>query len=118
MSGRRFLLATRSVGKLRELREIFSGFGLDVVDLSGLGIPETAAEDDLEQYDTFEENALAKTRYFLSCRAASRRSVTIPAWSSMPWAVNRASIASAGRDERISPGERSTMPTTPSLSRE
>jgi len=64
VSGRRFLLATRSAGKLRELREIFSGFGLDVVDLSALGIVETAAEDDLEQYDTFEENALAKTRYF------------------------------------------------------
>ena len=64
MNGRRFLLATRSAGKLRELREIFSGFGLDVVDLSGLGIVETAAEDELEQYDTFEENALAKTRYF------------------------------------------------------
>ena len=59
MSGPRFLLATRSAGKLRELREIFSGFGLDVVDLSALGIVETAAEDDLEQYDMFEENALA-----------------------------------------------------------
>jgi hypothetical protein len=33
VSGRRFLLATRSAGKLRELREIFSGFGLEVVDL-------------------------------------------------------------------------------------
>jgi XTP/dITP diphosphohydrolase len=61
---RRFLLATRSAGKLRELREIFSGFGLEVVDLSGLGILESPAEDDLERYDTFEENALAKTRYF------------------------------------------------------
>jgi XTP/dITP diphosphohydrolase len=64
VSGRRFLLATRSAGKLRELREIFSSLGLEVVDLSGLGIVETAAEDDLERYDTFEENALAKTRYF------------------------------------------------------
>ena len=64
MNGRRFLLATRSAGKLRELREIFSGFGLDVVDLSALGIVETAAEDYLERYDTFEENALAKARYF------------------------------------------------------
>jgi XTP/dITP diphosphohydrolase len=60
----RFLLATRSEGKLRELREIFRGFGLDVVDLSALGIPETADEDDLEQFETFEENALAKARYF------------------------------------------------------
>jgi XTP/dITP diphosphohydrolase len=64
VSGRRFLLATRSAGKLRELREIFSSLGLEVVDLSGLGIPESAAEDDLERYDTFEENALAKARYF------------------------------------------------------
>ncbi|HET6761131.1 MAG TPA: non-canonical purine NTP pyrophosphatase, partial [Gemmatimonadaceae bacterium] len=64
MSRRRFLLATRSAGKLRELREIFSGFGLEVVDLSALGIPETFAEDDLERYDNFEDNALAKARYF------------------------------------------------------
>ena len=64
MSGGRFLLATRSEGKLRELREIFSDFGLEVVDLSTLGIPANAAEDDLEQFETFEENALAKARYF------------------------------------------------------
>ena len=64
MNKRRFLLATRSAGKLRELREIFSGFELEVVDLSALGIAETSAEDDLERYDNFEENALAKARYF------------------------------------------------------
>lgn len=64
MSRRRFLLATRSAGKLRELREIFSGFGLEVVDLSTLGIAETSAEDELEQYDNFEDNALAKARHF------------------------------------------------------
>ena len=64
MSGGRFLLATRSEGKLRELRQIFSDFGLEVVDLSTLGIPVSAAEDDLERFETFEENALAKARYF------------------------------------------------------
>lgn len=64
MISRRFLVATRSAGKLRELREIFSAFGLDVIDLSALGIAETPAEDDLERYTTFEENALAKARYF------------------------------------------------------
>ena len=61
---RRFLLATRSEGKLRELREIFSEFGLEAVDLTTLGIPETARENNLEEFDTFEENALAKARYF------------------------------------------------------
>jgi XTP/dITP diphosphohydrolase len=61
---RRFLLATRSEGKLHELREIFSEFGLDAVDLGTLGIPETAGENNLEEFETFEENALAKARYF------------------------------------------------------
>jgi len=64
VTGRRFLLATRSQGKLRELREIFAHFGLEVVHLSSLGIPELDAEDGLEAFETFEENALAKTRYF------------------------------------------------------
>ena len=64
MRERRFLLATRSEGKLRELREIFSQFDLDVVDLAKLGIEKTAREDDLEAFDTFEDNALAKARYF------------------------------------------------------
>ncbi len=64
MSGQRFLLATRSAGKLRELREIFSGFDLDVVDVASIGILESPAEDGLERYDTFEDNALAKARYF------------------------------------------------------
>jgi XTP/dITP diphosphohydrolase len=64
VSGRRFLLATRSEGKLRELREIFADFGLGVVDLSTLGIPESTRENDLEAFETFQENALAKARYF------------------------------------------------------
>jgi XTP/dITP diphosphohydrolase len=58
------LVATRSAGKLRELREIFSGFGLEVVDPLVLGIAETEAEDNLERFDTFEDNALSKARYF------------------------------------------------------
>jgi XTP/dITP diphosphohydrolase len=64
VSGRVFLLATRSAGKLRELHQIFSEVGISVTDPRSLGIPETPAEDDLEHYETFEENALAKTRYF------------------------------------------------------
>lgn len=64
MSVSRILLATRSEGKLRELHEIFSGERLDLVDPRVLGIPETDFEDQLEVFDTFEENALAKARYF------------------------------------------------------
>jgi XTP/dITP diphosphohydrolase len=64
VTGRRFLVGTRSAGKLAELREIFSWFGLELVTPDDLGILETADEDDLERFTTFEENALAKVRYF------------------------------------------------------
>ncbi len=58
------LLATRSAGKLRELRPMFAAAGLSVVDLPELGITETPEEEELERYETFEENAMAKARYF------------------------------------------------------
>jgi XTP/dITP diphosphohydrolase len=58
------LIATRSSGKLRELRELFRTTGIAVMDLAEAGIDASAAEDDLENADTFEENALAKARYF------------------------------------------------------
>jgi XTP/dITP diphosphohydrolase len=58
------LLATRSAGKLRELRPMFTAAGLPVVDLAELGIAESAEEDHLERCATFEENAMAKARYF------------------------------------------------------
>jgi XTP/dITP diphosphohydrolase len=58
------LLATRSEGKLRELRPLFAALGFAVTDLQSAGFPETRAEDDLEQFESFEENALAKARYF------------------------------------------------------
>ncbi len=64
MSGKVYLVATRSAGKLRELREIFAEFGLGMTDPAALGIPESPAEDELEAFETFEENALAKARYF------------------------------------------------------
>jgi len=59
-----YLLATRSLGKLYELRPMFSAAGFDVVDLDGAGIAESAEEPELEKFDSFEENALAKARYF------------------------------------------------------
>jgi XTP/dITP diphosphohydrolase len=43
---------------------MFSAAGLSVVDLPELGIPESADEEGLERYATFEENAIAKARYF------------------------------------------------------
>ena len=59
-----YLLATRSAGKLRELEPLFLGAGIEVITLARAGIPELPDEDGIESYPTFEENALAKARYF------------------------------------------------------
>jgi len=68
------LLATRSSGKLRELSEILRDFDLQVIDLEAAGIPIGPAEDAIESFATFEQNALAKARYF---HALSGRMPTI-----------------------------------------
>jgi XTP/dITP diphosphohydrolase len=61
----RLVVATRNAGKVREIREILSGLdGWEIVGLDDLGIPEWPEEDDIEGYETFEENALAKAHYF------------------------------------------------------
>ena len=59
-----YLLATRSLGKLYELRPMFSAAGLEVIDLDAAGIAESNAEEKLEEFETFEENALSKASYF------------------------------------------------------
>jgi len=58
------LVATRSAGKLRELRPLLEAHGYAAIDLLEAGVPETPDEDRLEVFDTFEENAIAKARYF------------------------------------------------------
>ena len=59
-----YLLATRSAGKLRELEPLFARAGIEVITLDRVGIPESAAEEAIEAFSTFEENACAKARYF------------------------------------------------------
>lgn len=59
-----YLLATRSAGKLREIEPLFAQAQIPVVTLDRAGIEETAEEDAVEAFATFEENARAKARYF------------------------------------------------------
>lgn len=61
---KRVLLATRSQGKLAELRPLFAAAGYHAVDLMEAGIPEVSDEDAIESHPTFEANALAKARHF------------------------------------------------------
>jgi XTP/dITP diphosphohydrolase len=58
------VVATRSAGKLRELVPLLSPLGSRLVTLDDAGIPIEPGEDVIESYETFEENALAKARWF------------------------------------------------------
>lgn len=61
----RLLVATRSGHKLHEIRTILhEAVPIDVIDLNDAGVEPTEAEDDIEVFDTFEENAVAKALYF------------------------------------------------------
>jgi len=60
------VLATRSAGKIRELTALFAAEGIAVHTLDALGLAEETAEAGIECYDTFEENAAAKARWFAS----------------------------------------------------
>jgi XTP/dITP diphosphohydrolase len=61
----RLVVATRNPGKVREIHEMLSDLGgYEVVGLADLAIPESPEEDAVEAFDTFEENALAKARWF------------------------------------------------------
>ncbi len=62
----RLLIATRSAGKRRELEPMLRARGFVVVDLAELSLEERPEEDALEVWPTFEENALAKARYFFA----------------------------------------------------
>ena len=64
MTHRVVLLATRSEGKLRELRPLFGGAGIRVQDLREAQVGEAPDEGAVEAFDTFAANALAKARYF------------------------------------------------------
>lgn len=130
----RLLLATRSAGKRRELEPLLRAHGWDVVDLDGAGLPERPEEEDaLEVAETFEENALAKARYFhalsglptmaddsgLSCDAlAGAPGVRSKRWSSRPErdgaaldAANNAMLLSALAGAALSAAVRREPPT-------
>lgn len=64
MSGPRVLVATRNRGKLRELRPLLEAAGYEAIDLTAAGIAESPEEEAVESHATFEENAVAKARYF------------------------------------------------------
>jgi XTP/dITP diphosphohydrolase len=59
------LLATRSAGKIREIRELLQGIPrLELLGLDEAAVTYSSAEDEVERFDTFLDNARAKALYF------------------------------------------------------
>ena len=61
---RKLLLATRSADKAREIRQILGTAGADIVSLEEAHVGWTAAEERIEEFDSFTANARAKAEYF------------------------------------------------------
>ncbi len=65
MSKPLLLIATRSAHKLREIRQMLADLhDREILGLDDVGLPEEPVENELERFDTFEANTLAKARYF------------------------------------------------------
>lgn len=64
MTATTLLLATRSAGKLRELRPLLTAAGYQVLGLDDAGIAISPDEDAIEVHDEFSDNAIAKAIYF------------------------------------------------------
>ena len=60
----KLLLATRNAHKVREIVELLEGLPIEVSSLRDFGIDRLPGEDDVEAFSTFEQNALAKARFY------------------------------------------------------
>lgn len=60
----KLLVATRSPGKQREIRELLAGLPFQVVLPADCGLERRPQEDDLEAGTSYAENAVAKARHF------------------------------------------------------
>lgn len=60
----KLLVATRSPGKTREIRELFAGLPIEVVFPEDQGLEHLPEEDEMEQSSSYAGNAVAKARHF------------------------------------------------------
>lgn len=58
------LLATRNRHKFQEIRDLLADTGVELVSLDDVGVAAHPAEEQIEVFDSFEANALAKARYY------------------------------------------------------
>jgi XTP/dITP diphosphohydrolase len=59
-----WLIASRNRGKIAELIPLLSAAGIDAIGLDDAGVAYDVAEEEIECFDSFAANSLAKARYF------------------------------------------------------
>ncbi len=95
---RLLVVATRNAGKLREFRELLSGFDLDLRSLSDFGPIPAVVEDGR----TFEDNAVKKARFTARVLGfpalADDSGLSVPALSGLP-GVHSARYAGEGAED-------------------
>ncbi len=60
----KLVIATRNPGKVREIRDVFTGLPFELAFPTELFLEQLPEERDLEEGTSFAENAVAKARYF------------------------------------------------------
>ncbi len=60
----KLLVATRNEGKLKEIRQMFEDTPVEIVGLADLRVAVAEEEEELERFERFSANALAKAEYF------------------------------------------------------
>ena len=60
MKNKKLIFATHNIGKIKEFEQLFSGFGIDFLNLSSFKIEDEPIEDGL----TFSQNAEIKLDYY------------------------------------------------------
>jgi XTP/dITP diphosphohydrolase len=96
------LIATRNPGKLKELKPLFAAVGYPVTDLREFVLEPDEGESDIEKFDSFEANALAKARYFYEisggvATVADDSGLEVPALGGAPGVRSRR-FSAAGTD--------------------
>jgi len=96
-----FVLATHSGNKVREIREILGGpAARAVVSLAELGVEPDPAEDAVEAFETFRENAIAKARFFVRRTGrptiAEDSGIVVPVLGGEPGARSKRFAAASG----------------------
>ena len=96
-----WIIATRSRGKIAELRPLLAVAGIVAIGLDDAGVTETADELAIEVFATFEENALAKAQYFAALTGrpclADDSGLCVDALDGLPGVRSRRFAADMGR---------------------